>query len=150
MARPTKFNPKYHIPWIKGLARRGYTANEIAADIEVAPSTFKKWLAENEELADAVKRGRSFSDTKVETSLYQRATGYKITKRKTVISTDANGKPLPAKIETYEEDVPPDTTACIFWLKNRNPELWRDRQEVAVSNNEWVKALEEVVDGPKK
>lgn len=150
MARPTKFNPKYHIPWIKGLARRGYTAKEIAADIEVALSTLNKWLAENNELADAVKRGRSFSDTAVETSLYKRATGYKITKRKTVISTDSNGKPLPAKIETYEEEVPPDTTACIFWLKNRNPEHWRDRQEVAVSDNEWVKALEEVLDGPKK
>lgn len=150
MARPTKFNPEYHIPWIKGLARRGYTTKEIAADLSVAKSTVDKWISEHKELQEAVEKGRSFSDTLVETSLYKRATGYKITKRKTIIATDSNGKPLPAKIETSEEEVPPDTTACIFWLKNRNPELWRDRQEVAVSNNEWVKALEEVLDGPKK
>lgn len=146
MARPTKFNEQYHLPWIKGLARRGYTTKEIAADLEVAVSTVNKWIAEHEELKEAVAQGRSYSDTLVESSLYKRATGYKIIKRKTIISTDSNGKPLPAKIETSEEEVPPDTTACIFWLKNRMPEQWRDRQEVSVSTNEWVKALESVID----
>jgi hypothetical protein len=26
--------------------------------------------------------------------------------------------------------VPPDTTACIFWLKNRDPQHWRDVQQM--------------------
>lgn len=145
MARPTKYNPKYHDKWITGLARRGYTADEIAEDLGIAASTLKKWLKENETLGEAVKHARSVSDTEVETSLYKRAVGCKITKRKTIITTDSNGKPMPARIETFEEDVPPDTTACIFWLKNRNPENWRDRQEVDVSNKEWTKALEQVL-----
>ena len=117
--------------------------------MEVAVSTVNKWVSEHEELKSAITQGRSYSDTLVESSLYKRATGMKIVKRKSIITTDSNGKPMPAKIETYEEDVPPDTVACIFWLKNRQPELWRERQEVAVSNNEWVKALEEAVDGSK-
>lgn len=145
MGRPTKYNPQYHDPWITGLARRGYTADEIAEDLGVAPSTLKKWLKENEALCEAVKHARSVSDTAVETSLYKRATGYKITKRKTVITTDNKGNPMPARIETIEEEIAPDTTACIFWLKNRDPENWRDRQEVAVSNNEWTKALEQAL-----
>jgi len=149
MARPTKFNAEYHIPWIRGLARRGYTTKEIAADLSVAVSTVNKWISEHEALQEAIEQGRSCSDTLVEESLYKRATGYKVVKRKTIITTDSNGKPLPAKIETSEEEVPPDTVACIFWLKNRAPELWRDRQEVALSNNEWVKALEDAVDGSK-
>ncbi len=123
---------------------------EMAADIGVAVSTIRKWIAKHEELKEAVVQGRTFSDTLVENSLLKRAMGMKIVRRKTINKTDSNGKQLPAKIETYEEEVPPDTTACIFWLKNREPELWRDRQEVAVSNNEWVKALESVVDGKEE
>ena len=130
MARPTKYNPKYHDPWIKGLARRGCTMEQIAAELSVAPSTKK-----------AVDHGKLLADVQVEDSLFRRATGYKFTKRKTV----KEGEKI-IKTETTEEEVPPDTTACIFWLKNRDPERWRDKQELALSDNEWVKALEESVD----
>jgi hypothetical protein len=27
----------------------------------------------------------------------------------------------------FEQHYPPDTVACIFWLKNRRPDLWRDK-----------------------
>lgn len=141
MARPTKYNPKYHDPWIKGLARRGCTMEQIAAELCVAPSTVKKWVSENPELKKAVDHGRLLADVQVEDSLFRRATGYKFTKRKTV----KEGEKI-IKTETTEEEVPPDTTACIFWLKNRDPERWRDKQELALSDNEWVKALEESVD----
>lgn len=30
----------------------------------------------------------------------------------------------------YIEHYPPDTTAAIFWLKNRQPAKWRDKKEV--------------------
>jgi hypothetical protein len=33
----------------------------------------------------------------------------------------------------YEKAKGGDTTAMIFWLKNRRPDLWRDRQELAHS-----------------
>ncbi len=34
---------------------------------------------------------------------------------------------------TYEEVHAPDTTACIFWLKNRKPAEWRDKQDVEMN-----------------
>lgn len=142
MARPTKYNPKYHDPWITGLARRGCTMEEIAVELGVAPSTVKKWVAENPDLKEALTRGRILADVQVEDSLFRRATGYKFTKRKTV----KEGEKI-IKTETTEEEVLPDTTACIFWLKNRAPDLWRDKQDVAISDGGWVKALEEAVDG---
>ena len=128
MARPSKYNEKYHIPWIKGLARRGCTIEEIAQEVGVAQSTIHKWMAENEDLSEAVKSGRAVADIEVETSLYKRATGYKITKKKTIVSA-GDDQQRPVRIEINEEDVAPDTTACIFWLKNRRPDIWRDRTE---------------------
>ena len=141
MARPTKYNPKYHDPWITGLARRGCTMDEIAGELGVAPSTVKKWVAENADLKEALARGRILADVQVEESLFRRANGFKRKVSKTIKEGDKT------RTETTEEEVPPDTTACIFWLKNRAPDLWRDKQDVAISDGGWVKALEEALDG---
>ena len=148
MARKSKYDPKYHVPWVKGLAARGYSVQEMAADMGVATSTLNKWIKENEELSDALKKGRSFSDTQVELSLYKRAIGgFKITEKKTIVSSAANGEQKPVRVEVVEKDVPPDTTAGIFWLKNRRPDLWRDRQDINVESDEWVDALKATVAG---
>ena len=146
MARPTKYNPKYHDPWIKGLAQRGYTVEEIARDLEVAPSTVYKWIAENEELSESIKKGRGFADSQVEMSLYKRAIGMKITKRRTIVSTTSDGSQKPARVEVYEEEIPPDVTACIFWLKNRDPQNWRDKHDVELNNDEWTIALKSLTE----
>lgn len=133
MARPSKFNPQYHIPWIKGLAQRGLTVPEIAQEIGVARSTVNKWLAEDEELSDAVKKGRSYADSQVETSLYKRAIGYTFEERKTILTTEKEGETPTPRVEITKKEIPADVTACIFWLKNRRPDLWRDRIDNAIS-----------------
>ena len=146
MARKSKYDARYHVPWIKGLAARGLTLEEMADDLEVATSTLQKWIKENEELSVALKSGRSFADTQVESSLYSRALGFKITEKKTIISSGGNtGEQKPVRIEIVEKDVPPDTTAAIFWLKNRRPDLWRDRQDLNLESDDWVEALTAVV-----
>ena len=151
MARPSKYNPKYHDPWIKGLAQRGATLDEIAAELDVAKSTVQKWVAENEELSVALKKGRGFADSQVEMSLYQRAIGYKVKKKRTVIQASGDdGVQKPARIEIYEEDVPPDVTACIFWLKNRDPEHWKDKHDVDLNNDDWAKALQSLTNSYKQ
>nr|WP_308743166.1 helix-turn-helix domain-containing protein [uncultured Anaerocolumna sp.] len=38
-------------------------------------------------------------------------------------------------VERKTKDVAPDTTAQIFWLKNRKPKEWRDKQDIEVSGN---------------
>lgn len=35
----------------------------------------------------------------------------------------------------YVEHVPPDVTACIFWLKNRRPQEWRDQRDLTVKHD---------------
>lgn len=129
--RPTKYDAKYHVPWARGLLRRGATIEELAAEFEVAPSTIYKWAHEHEEFSKALSENRELADFAVEESLYRRAMGMRVSERRTVVTGDGSGQSRPSKVEILDREVPPDTTACIFWLKNRNPKAWRDRPETA-------------------
>ena len=134
--RKSKYND-FYVRWVRSLARRGLTVQEIADEIEVSKSTLCKWVSEHEELSDALKEGRSFADAKVEDSLYTRAVGTKVTEKKTIISAaTADGGQKPVRIEIVEREVAPDVTACIYWLKNRKPQEWRDRVEILSSDAE--------------
>lgn len=145
--RPTKYDKKYHCPWAKGLLRRGATIEELAEEFEVSRSTIYKWADEHQEFSDILNESRELADFAVEETLYNRAMGITVTEKRTVVQANPSGEQKPARVEIVEKQVPPDTTACIFWLKNRNPKLWRDRQEVAVSEVEdgnikdWIDAL---------
>jgi hypothetical protein len=85
------------------------------------------------------KRRRGFE---VERSLYHRAVGYSYDAVK-IFMPGGKGKPV---IVPYREHMPPDTVACIFWLKNRRREEWRDKQEVEHSGSLQIKdlSLEEI------
>ena len=94
--------------------------------------------------------GKDEPDERVVRSLYQRAIGYVTETTKVMM---VGGKP---EIITYKEQVPPDTTAMIFWLKNRRPQEWREKSEVffkhdagAMSDDELAKIIEGEL-GPKK
>lgn len=128
--RPSGYTPKFHIPWVRSLARRGLTVKEIADEIGVAKSTLCKWVSENPDLSDALNEGRDIADSVVEESLYRLACGHTVQTKKTIVSAGKDGDQKPARIEIVEQEVSPNATACIFWLKNRKRMHWTDRQEV--------------------
>ena len=70
------------------------------------------------------------SDKDVERSLFQRANGY--WHEETKVHFDQDGNPSEHKVRKY---YPPDSTAMIFWLKNRKRKEWRDRQEIEHSGS---------------
>ena len=39
---------------------------------------------------------------------------------------------------------PPDTTAAIFWLKNRKTDQWRDKQDVEHSGSVGVTIVDDI------
>lgn len=128
--RPSGYVAKYHVPWVRSLARTGLTVKEIAEEIGVAKSTLCKWVAENQELSDALNEGRSYADSKVEESLYRLALGgIRTETRKTIVAADGDGQ-KPLRVEVVESESTPNATACIFWLKNRKPTVWRDQQNI--------------------
>jgi hypothetical protein len=122
MGRPSKFKEEF-IPQAEKLCKLGATDMEIADFFEVEVRTLYRWKAENEQFCQALKAGKDVADERVERSLFARANGYE--HNETDIRV-VGGEIVQTPIRKY---YPPDTTACIFWLKNRRPADWRDKVE---------------------
>jgi transposase len=114
----------------EGLARQGRTNAEIAAHLEISESTFYKYLKKFPDFAEGVKRGRAPVDFDVEASLLKLATGYDSTEIQEEAILDAEtGEPIKTKRKTVTKHIPPSVSAAMFWLKNRLPANWRERQK---------------------
>lgn len=105
----------------------GMTRKEMAAYFEIAEATLDNWCARHPEFLEALKDGRENADAKVAQSLYRRACGYEHPEDKIF---QYEGSPI---VVPTIKHYPPDTGAATLWLKNRQPEKWRDKQDVEVS-----------------
>ena len=119
VGRPTAYQASF-VEQAKKLCALGATDAEMADFFGVAVSTFYKWKSEFAEFSEAIKSAKEIADERVERSLYHRAVGYTFDSEK-VFQFQGEVVRAPTK-----EHVPPDTTAAIFWLKNRRPKDWRD------------------------
>lgn len=126
--RPTKYQTAY-AEGARRLAMLGATDQEVADFYEVDVATIYRWKIAHREFCEALSAGKELADARVERSLYQRAIGYDQQAVKIFMPA---GRDDPVYAE-YRERIAPDTTAAIFWLKNRKPREWRDRQEVDAS-----------------
>lgn len=124
--RPTKYQESYNRQAEK-LCLLGSTDKDMADFFEVDESTINRWKIEYPEFCESIKRGKISADANVASRLYKRAIGYEHDEDKIF---NNNGSPL---IVPTIKHVQPDTTAAIFWLKNRQPARWRDKQEVDVT-----------------
>jgi hypothetical protein len=128
MARPTKYKPEF-VEQARKLCKLGATDIEIADFFEVEVRTLYRWKGEHEEFCQALKIAKSEADERVERSLFARANGYE---HEEVDIRVVSGEIVQTPIRKY---YPPDTTAAIFWLKNRKPEEWRDKVESSVEHS---------------
>lgn len=122
-----KYNPAYHDNWAWSLAVMGATNEDIAKAFGVSSRTIIRWTKKHESFRVAIIEGKNSSDANVIRSLYKRATGYEYTETRKVVEMGKDGTVKPIKIEETKKVVPPDTTAAIFWLKNRQRNHWADR-----------------------
>jgi hypothetical protein len=132
VGRPTKYDPAYNVQVLK-LAILGATDKQIADFFDVAESTLNLWKLNEPDFSESIKKGKMEADMNVASSLYQKAIGYKAKTQKAFkVRTTKNGEGSTedVKVVTVEESHPPDTTAAIFWLKNRKSDVWRDKQEI--------------------
>ena len=127
MAAQTKYNALYHDDWAWSLAAMGATNEEIADAMGISKRTVIRWAKEHESFAKALGKGKGVSDAKVVRSLYERATGYEYEEEKRINGYDKDGNMRLIKTEKTKKQVPPDVTAQIFWLKNRQRDRWQDR-----------------------
>lgn len=120
--RPTLYKPEY-VEQAKKLCLLGATDRELADFFKVSEQTLNSWKTQHPEFLESLKVGKEQADQRVERSLYQRALGY--SHPDVHVSNFQGLVTLTPIIKHY----PPETTAGIFWLKNRKPEEWRDRIE---------------------
>ena len=126
MARPSKYETHVapRLEEVKGWCRDGATDEEIAKRLGIAYSTFREYKQEFSAFSAALKESKEFVDMQVENALLKRALGYSY--EEVTREVDEAGR---RKVKTVTKQVAPDVTAQIFWLKNRQPEKWRDKQK---------------------
>ena len=110
VGRPSPYDPKLHPKLGFWLAHAGLTNEQMAEEIGIHVDTLYEWRKAHPEFSESLKGGKATPDDEVEAALLRRAKGFKY-------------------LEGSKEKVAlPDTTACIFWLKNRRPTDWRDKR----------------------
>lgn len=114
---------------IEGWARDGLIDEQIAEKMGIGYSTLQTWKSKYQDIQDALKRGKEVIDRQVENALLKRALGYQYDEVKKEEYYNQEGELVEKKTVTRKEVIP-DTTAQIFWLKNRKPAEWRDKQNI--------------------
>jgi hypothetical protein len=143
MARPSKYKPEFAAQAAK-LCALGATDAQLADFFEVAVSTVNLWKVQHGEFSESIKVPKTEADDRVEQSLYRRALGYE--------HDEVDIKVVQGSIVTtpIRKHYPPDTTAAIFWLKNRKPGDWRDKQDVELSGELKVSKVTRTIVDPAK
>ncbi|MFA5348132.1 MAG: hypothetical protein WC294_08340 [Methanoregula sp.] len=126
--RKPRYDPKRHPRIALSVSRKGKTNPEIAASLGIVESTLHEWRKKYPEFSDALKEGKEEADSRVEASLFQRATGYDLDVEETTEYPDGG-----MQVKRTKKHIAPDTTAQIFWLKNRRPDEWRDKQQQEIT-----------------
>lgn len=139
----TNVKPKLFL--IECWARNGLIDEQIAKNLGIGYSTLCLYKTQHIDLLEALKKGKEVIDYEVENALLKKALGYNVKLEKTFkIRTaeydEATGRKIAEREElqigTDEVHIPADTTAQIFWLKNRKPAEWRDKPTANSNSDE--------------
>ncbi len=134
---------------LEAWARDGLTDEQIAGNMGITVRSLYNWKKRSIPIFQSLKTGKEVADIEVENALRKKALGFReteqtVTTRRTV--EYANGRrsePVVTEVERYYS---PDTTAQIFWLKNRKPRQWRDKREQDIDVTEAVKIVDNIGD----
>ena len=145
---------------IQGWARDGLTDQQIAHNCGVSDTTLRNWKHSFPEIAEALRKGKEVVDREVENALFKSAMGFMQKVKKPVRIREAEYDPKTGKkikdIEKWvqiEEEVyiAPQVTAQIFWLKNRKPDQWREKNDLTLTpSNGVLESLMELHNGKRK
>ncbi len=133
VGRPSKYRPEYAKQAAK-LCALGATDAQLADFFDVAVSTVQLWKVQHPEFSDSIRVPKAEADDRVEQSLYRRALGYE--HDEVDIRTVSVGQGMSEIVQTpIRKHYPPDTTAAMFWLKNRRSDKWRDKVEADLNHS---------------
>lgn len=139
--RPSRYEAEWEdkLIVIRGWAREGLSDEQIAGNMGIAKSTLYEWKKRYPEFADALSKGKEVADYEVENALYKKATGYFMELPQQKVMRDG-------KIVEYIQTIyiQPDVTAQKFWLINRKPAEWQDKQEIKHEGNMGVQIIDDI------
>jgi hypothetical protein len=124
------YDPARHPALAAALAAQGKIDTEISDLLQIKRKTLWAWRKRYPEFDAAVADGKDVADEQVKASLFKRANGYEYEETEITVSPGESSVST-RKVRKIKKHIPPDTTACIFWLKNRRPDEWHDVQRVA-------------------
>jgi hypothetical protein len=134
--RPSVYSAEY-VEIARNCCATGATNETLAERFAVSRRTVDRWIAEIPEFRDAVLEGRAVADATVVSALFARATGMK---QKLVKVFCHDGRPVTVD---YTVETLPDVRACMFWLRNRLPEQWRENRRAPDDDTFDFRELEE-------
>lgn len=121
---------------LEGWARDGLTDKQIAENIGVTEQTLNVWKKKYPSFFESLKKGKEVIDRQVENALLKRALGYEYDEvTKELCESAEAGESRLAVTKVVTKQMAPDTTAQIFWLKNRKRDVWRDRSDLDVNGS---------------
>ena len=110
-------------------ARNGLTDEQIAENMGIGRTTFYAWKEKYADIRDALKKTKDIYDSEVEEALEKAALGYYVWEEEWRRDPDTGDMVMFKKEKKW---IKPDTTAQIFWLKNRDRQHWRDKQDITL------------------
>ncbi len=119
---------------IEGWARDGLTDEQIAKNMGISASTLYAWKEKFQEISEALKKGKDVADREVENALFRSALGYEAVEEvEERVVDEKTGEAKLVVTKRTNKHIPANTTAQIFWLKNRKPDMWRDCRDIELS-----------------
>lgn len=132
---------------IQGWARDGLIEKQIAHNMSIGESTLRTWKNNFPDIAEALRKGKEVVDREVENALFKSALGFMQKIKKPVRIREIEYDPKSGKkikesekwVQVEEEVfIPPQVTAQIFWLKNRKPDQWREKNDLTLTPSNGV------------
>lgn len=124
---------------LEGWARDGLTDEQLAEKMGIGARTLYDWKLKYPQISQALKKGKEVVDIQVENALLKRALGYEFQEER-VERSSKDG----VKVVQTIKHIPGDTTAQIFWLKNRRPDRYRDKPEPAPADGGGVQIIDDL------
>lgn len=117
---------------LRGWARDGYTDDQIADKIDISRSTFYEWKKRFPDIADALKKSKAVYDNEVVEDLKRSTKGYYVWEEDEKIDECGNM----VTVARRKRWIPANTSAQIFWLKNRMRDSWQDKVEQEITGKD--------------
>lgn len=134
-------------------AREGLSDEQIAKNLGIGTRTYYEYLEKYPQFSQAIKRGKKPVDIEIENALFKRAKGYTVEEVHTEYINDGSENPKIKTQKRVKKEIAPDTGAIVFWLTNRVPHRWQNKQNTNVNvtnKREEIAALFPTLDEFKK